>query len=68
MVASMSDASPPSAEPAGQDSEWMLASCHQLHASSVANGRNGASKRWIDDSASRSALRADVAASGPIAS
>ena len=42
-----------------------LVSCHQLHASSAANGMIGASSRWTTSSAVRNAARADVAAASP---
>ena len=44
---------------------WMLPSFHQLHDSSDANGRIGASSRWIALSAVCSARRADAACSSP---
>ena len=47
--------------PAGHVAAWMLSSCHQLHASSVANGSVGASSRCTTSRAMRSAACADAA-------
>src|SRR3954451_1776381 len=62
-VGSMSAASPPPAVQAGRGGAWLLPCCHQLHVSSVANGRIGAISRCSVLSARQSAARADVAPS-----
>ena len=49
----------------GQVARCTEPSCHQLHTSSVTNGRIGANRRSMVESALRNALDADAAASSP---